>query len=210
MSFCDSLFWRSLISLSFFVLKLISISPNLQFHISQVIIFHTTSTFHNIVRQYRIGLFAQKWLWIIIQVNVLLLLAFFTWLCQNLSRFTVFRAPKNSKSAHNLAHPSGKGLQTADNWLELELNSIFVQKTSFYCLIMLCNVGVVVERWGKWWPGKCGNVDWEKYLSNLVQKPGNWSMTFRKVTATAWMVNEKNSDKFPATLGMCRPTFARF
>ena len=40
----------------------------------------------------------------------------------------MFRAPKNSKSAHNLAHPSGKGLQTADNWLELELNSIFVQK----------------------------------------------------------------------------------
>ena len=94
--------------------------------------------------------------------------------------------------------------------IELELNSIFVQKTSLYCLIMLCNVGVVVEQWGKWWPGKCGNVDWEKYLSNLVQKPGNWSMTFRKVTATAWMVNRKNSDKFPATLGMCRPTFARF
>ena len=37
-------------------------------------------------------------------------------------------APKNCKSAHNLAHPSRKGLQTADNWLELDLNSIFVQK----------------------------------------------------------------------------------
>ena len=40
-------------------------------------------------------------------------------------------APKNCKSAHNLAHPSGKGLQTADNWLELELNGVlFATKNS--------------------------------------------------------------------------------
>ena len=35
-------------------------------------------------------------------------------------------------------------------------------------------------------------------------------MTFRKVTATAWIVNEKNSEKFQVTLGMCPPTFGRF
>ena len=35
------------------------------------------------------------------------------------------------KSAHNLAQPSGKGLQTADNWLELELNGVlFATKNS--------------------------------------------------------------------------------
>ena len=31
------------------------------------------------------------------------------------------------KSAHNLAQPSGKGLQTADNWLELELNGVLFE-----------------------------------------------------------------------------------
>ena len=33
---------------------------------------------------------------------------------------------KHCKSVHNLAQPSGKGLQTADNWLELELNGVEV------------------------------------------------------------------------------------
>ena len=132
--------------------------PDLRFHISQVIIFHITPHHFYISQRCQA---VQMW-----PLCTKMTLDSNSSQCSPIVGLFHSALPK---SAHNLAQPSGKGLQTADNWLELELNSIFVQKTSLYCLIMLCNVGVVVERWGKWWPGKCGNVDWEKYLSNLVQ-----------------------------------------
>ena len=68
-----------------------------------------------------------------------------------------------------------------------------MQKIPLYYLITLWNVEVVLEWSGKLCAGKYGNADREKYLWTLVLSGANWSMTFRKVTATAWTVNENKN-----------------
>ena len=78
------------------------------------------------------------------------------------------------------------------NWL-----AFLCKKIPLYYLITLWNVEVVVEWSGKLWAGKYGNAKREKYLWTLVLSGANWSMTFRKVTATAWIVNENKVWQVP-------------
>ena len=63
-------------------------------------------------------------------------------------------------------------MKKANNWRKLTwIKKSFLCKKATSVLpdnVVKCKSGV--EWCGKWWPGKYGNADWEKYLSTLVQK----------------------------------------
>ena len=105
--------------------------PDLRFHISQVIIFHITPHHFYISQRCQA---VQKWPFctkITLNSNSSQcspIVAFFHLAAPKSVQICNVLAPKHCQSAHNLAQPSGKGLQTAHNCLELELNSVFVQQ----------------------------------------------------------------------------------
>ena len=94
--------------------------PDLRFHISQVIIFHITPHHFYISQRCQA---VQMW-----PLCTKMTLDSNSSQCSPIVGLFHSALPK---SAHNLAQPSGKGLQTADNWLELELNGVlFATKNS--------------------------------------------------------------------------------
>ena len=111
-----------------------SICPDLRFHISQLIIFHITPA--PLPHFTTFGSTEVAFLHTKITLNsnssqCSPIVALFHSAVPKSEQIYSVLAPKHCKSAHNLAQPSGKGLQTADNWLELELNGVlFATKNS--------------------------------------------------------------------------------